>query len=435
MKRIRNVICVLLCLAMLLGLTAVCLAGDSFGQMGISWSERLSGETMYVSVLLWDPLNLENPDWTEEMFQESKPYIELCDGAGKRLKTVSITGEHTEIEVGKAGTYSLQVYDRYGNSAWNPSEGSYDGLKLTAADWKQKPPADRDGAYEAGYVFFGRTETSGTKTTITLEPMRETDKLEDLVKKYQPMATVAYYDEGLEIYISGDEVSLSKPLTVDLAEHDGYWIMTSLNDEEHYIQLGSGNSFDNSLFLGKEPADEPYDDVKEGDWYYDTVCEMHYSELMKGVGSREFAPKATMTYAEAVTLAARLYALGMGETIPAASGPWYQRYVNYAKQVGIPCDYDMKAKATRENFAHIFFSVQLPEDYNLINEIDDGAIPDVSMEDTYAEEIYTLYRAGILTGDKSGSFHPESTITRAEVATIACRMAYQDYYCVQFSLG
>ena len=87
----------------------------------------------------------------------------------------------------------------------------------------------------------------------------------------------------------------------------------------------------------------------------------------------------------------------------------------------------MKARITREDYAQIFFAVQ-PDDWSdPINKIADDAIPDVSMDHPYAEEVYTLYQAGILTGDAQGSFKPKNTITRAEVATIVCRMIYGDF--------
>lgn len=55
--------------------------------------------------------------------------------------------------------------------------------------------------------------------------------------------------------------------------------------------------------------------------------------------------------------------------------------------------------------------------------MDDGAIPDVDVTDTYGTEIYTLYRAGILVGnDAYGTFTPSTYITRGAVATIIARM-------------
>ena len=45
------------------------------------------------------------------------------------------------------------------------------------------------------------------------------------------------------------------------------------------------------------------------------------------------------------------------------------------------------------------------------------------MTSLYADEIYTFYRAGILSGsDSSGSFYPESNIRRSEVAAILVRL-------------
>ena len=42
--------------------------------------------------------------------------------------------------------------------------------------------------------------------------------------------------------------------------------------------------------------------------------------------------------------------------------------------------------------------------------------------DRYADEIYTLYRAGVLNGsDRSGTFYPTSLIRRSEAAAILIR--------------
>ncbi len=48
--------------------------------------------------------------------------------------------------------------------------------------------------------------------------------------------------------------------------------------------------------------------------------------------------------------------------------------------------------------------------------------PDVSAQADYAEAVAALYELGIMTGDGAGNFNPESTITRAEVAAILCRL-------------
>ncbi len=48
--------------------------------------------------------------------------------------------------------------------------------------------------------------------------------------------------------------------------------------------------------------------------------------------------------------------------------------------------------------------------------------PDVPDGADYAEAVIGLAAAGIITGDGNGNFNPHSTITRAEMAAIICRL-------------
>ena len=58
-----------------------------------------------------------------------------------------------------------------------------------------------------------------------------------------------------------------------------------------------------------------------------------------------------------------------------------------------------------------------------LNDVPDGSIPDVPMTHEYADDIYTLYRLGVLSGsDSERSFLPDSNIKRSEVAAILCRL-------------
>ena len=106
---------------------------------------------------------------------------------------------------------------------------------------------------------------------------------------------------------------------------------------------------------------------------------------------------------------------------------WYDTYVEYAKEHNIISDVydniDMDSFAGRARFAEIFANALPDDSLEAINTIPDGAIPDISILDSYAGSVYKLYRAGILTGgDEKGTFSPFSDITRAEVAAIASRM-------------
>ncbi|NLT58517.1 MAG: S-layer homology domain-containing protein [Clostridiales bacterium] len=182
-----------------------------------------------------------------------------------------------------------------------------------------------------------------------------------------------------------------------------------------------------------------FSDVSDDAWYAEYVYLAADFGLVRGTGDGStFSPGANLTYAEAITLAARMRAFYFSgdegheeDTFIGEAGegePWYQPYVDYAKKFDIPWQYaDYTAKITREEYVHIFYAAMPRDSYDQINLVADGAIPDIAMSHPYAEEIYALYRAGILTGsDAAGTFNPQSNILRSEVATIVCRMTLRD---------
>lgn len=51
-----------------------------------------------------------------------------------------------------------------------------------------------------------------------------------------------------------------------------------------------------------------------------------------------------------------------------------------------------------------------------------SAFPDVNENAEYAEAVEYLNEVGIMVGDDKGNFNPNKTVTRAEMATIICRI-------------
>lgn len=168
-------------------------------------------------------------------------------------------------------------------------------------------------------------------------------------------------------------------------------------------------------------------DVPESAWYAENVRMAYEYGLINGQSATSFAPDSNLTIAEAVKLAAclrRIYT--EGEASFETSEPWYRSYADYALANGVlteePDDY--RAIATRAEFA-VLLAEALPEGaMEPVNEVDDGAVPDVSMDVPYAGAVYLLYRTGVLTGsDAEGRFRPDSSIKRSEAAAIVTRIA------------
>ena len=173
-----------------------------------------------------------------------------------------------------------------------------------------------------------------------------------------------------------------------------------------------------------------FSDINESAWYgFDnqksvaTACGLG---LMNGTGSG-FSPEGSLTIAQALTMAARIFSIYNGDNHVFEQGtPWYQCYVDYAEDNYI-IDKNgfagqMDRKATRAEMAYILAYALPYDELNKINHV--TSLPDVDANDEYFDEICTLYCAGILTGnDAYGTFTPNEPISRAAAAAIVSRLA------------
>ena len=172
----------------------------------------------------------------------------------------------------------------------------------------------------------------------------------------------------------------------------------------------------------------PFVDVPASAWYADAVCSAWANGLIDGVDKTHFRPDGSLTVAQAIKLAAALHQrLQTGEVTLENGSPWYRSYLEYAVTNGIVEEAYLRCSAEalnvpvqRDEFAHILYGAA--KSYTAINELGADALPDVKTGDRYAAEIYTLYRAGVLTGsDRSGTFYPASSLRRSEAAAILIR--------------
>ena len=171
-----------------------------------------------------------------------------------------------------------------------------------------------------------------------------------------------------------------------------------------------------------------FTDVPTNVWYAANVQKAYEFGLVKGTSETGFNPDGNITVAEMLALACRLNSIYNGKGSDFQQGdPWYQVYADYAEENGLLTNVSFQNytdTATREQFAIIFASSLPDKALSAINKIEDGQVPDVSSSTPGGKAVYKLYNAGILTGaDSSGTFHPNNNISRAEVATMAIRMA------------
>ena len=169
-------------------------------------------------------------------------------------------------------------------------------------------------------------------------------------------------------------------------------------------------------------------DVSENAWYAGGIQTAYELGLVNGTGADTFSPTGNITVASALALACRLHSIyKTGEGTFTQGDPWYQVYVDYAVNNGIITAgqfSDYNANATRAQFAAILAKALPDEALPAVNSV--TVLPDVADGASYLPSALLLYNAGILTGsDAAGSFRPDTTIQRSEVATIVTRMADQ----------
>ncbi|MBR5307263.1 MAG: S-layer homology domain-containing protein, partial [Clostridia bacterium] len=241
-------------------------------------------------------------------------------------------------------------------------------------------------------------------------------------------------------------ISASATVNAAYGEHE-HQLMDMANLVCHYsectICFELFNVGDHTFENGKctvcghyEPIN-PFADVASDAWYTEDVLYAVETGLINGKTKDEFRPDDNLTYAEAVKLAACMNQLYTSGDITLANGePWYQPYADYCKENKIiRTDYSWNDNATRVGYMYIFACALPDEAYEEINNIPEDSIPDVPSSAPYADPIYKLYRAGIVTGvDADHNCNPTASIKRSEVAVIVARMMNTDKR-IRFDLG
>lgn len=189
--------------------------------------------------------------------------------------------------------------------------------------------------------------------------------------------------------------------------------------------LATGASLDNfQKTLTYTPGQ--YADVPATNTFSENVKAAYEYNIMQGYGTT-FGVSKDITRLASIIIACRLnciYNYGVNNITDTYTGSTQEIHLQYAKDHGIFCDFDNVSKsATRAEFAAILSSALPEAALASINTVEDNAIPDVDINVDHADDIYRLYRAGIINGsDKKGTFYPNSNITRGAACAIATRM-------------
>ena len=177
-------------------------------------------------------------------------------------------------------------------------------------------------------------------------------------------------------------------------------------------------------------AEDTFSDVKSDSWYYNSVKYVYENNLMNGT-ENGFEPESEMTRAMLVTV---LYRMADAEEkeyshsfADVSSDKWYADAVAWAAANGIvtgvsETEFAPDSNITREQMAVIIYRFAKIQGYNVEEKADISAFSDSDKVSDWAFDAFGwANKAGIINGLSESTLSPESTSTRAQVATILMR--------------
>ena len=180
----------------------------------------------------------------------------------------------------------------------------------------------------------------------------------------------------------------------------------------------------------EKPWVNRYTDVKESDWFYESVKFADQNGLFNGTSLTTFEPESDMTRAMLVTVLWRLD----GKPAPKSAnsfrdvpgGQWYTEPVAWAAENGIvngvgDNKFDPEGNITREQMATILYRYAQFKGIDASKRGDLSVFPDGSKVEKWAKDAMQWTVAEKLIGGSDGMLLPQGSATRAQVATILMR--------------
>ena len=180
-----------------------------------------------------------------------------------------------------------------------------------------------------------------------------------------------------------------------------------------------------------ETTSNPFNDVKEAQWYTEGVLWCYHSGYMAGVSDTDFGRKQNVTRAMFATILAKID----GDVIPkytaeemsfsdVQAGKWYSNAIewayrnNYASGIGFGL-FGKNMDITRETLAQFFYT------YSSLNNIDVSDRTDLSMftdlgkvHDWALKAVKWAVAKGLISGTTETTLSPRDSASRAEIAII-----------------
>jgi len=173
-----------------------------------------------------------------------------------------------------------------------------------------------------------------------------------------------------------------------------------------------------------------FSDVKENDWFYESIRFVNEKGLMSGVSETSFAPNSKLTRAMLVTILYRLQnspECGEAPFTDIPAGQWYTKPVAWAAENKVVSGmgngvFAPNVDITREQIAVILYNYAKTFGIETAETNDLAAFNDAGNVSSWAKEhMQWAVGAELINGKGEGKLDPKANATRAEIATVLKR--------------
>ena len=171
-----------------------------------------------------------------------------------------------------------------------------------------------------------------------------------------------------------------------------------------------------------------FTDVSSSTWCYSGIKTAYNKGIMLGFTDKTFRPNSSVSWAEAIAIAARIHAAYNDNLIeePRPNDAWYSVYYRYCAEHDMlpsstPAANRLSQTINRYNLAYIFARTISAQD---MPKISDYTIGDLSSIPAYYKaSVELLYSSGIMVGvDAAKRFYGPGTTTRGQISAVISRI-------------
>lgn len=345
--------------------------------------------------------------------------------------------QSSQMLVGASLELTVRATDEVGFSSTVPSGltysadselGEFEKTTFVATGAGEGEVSVSASGVTAGTAKVNIVESPDTITVKNQSTSRGVSTVELLVGESLDL-TASASDNHLELI--ADDACFTWEASEGIGEIDGEGVFTASDKAAvGVITVTAGESVV-EIPVQINAALGTYEDVAEDSWYYEAVKTMGELGLISGVSDTEFAPDISMTRAMLVTVLHRMAGTPEAETAHSfgdvADGMWYSEAVAWASENGLVTGYDettfgINDSISREQMATLLARYAVWTGLEIEEFELPSSLPDGELISSYAvPSVAWAMSSGLITGMEDGSFAPQDTATRAQVAVLLGR--------------